>query len=332
MFISWGRGSVRSPSRLTKATLFVLLYLTAIIDLADKVSDHPSTCRPAIFIHIPKAGGSSMIQSAHGLLFKPPDGWHFYHMSAAAQRHVYAAEFNKAFTFAVVRNPFALLVSYVFMGSWCRSGMLRAMMQIGDQRFCYEFMAFASATGMHNMTGMEYHLAMRQIFTAYIRHLHEFWMSHDGRIPGLTLTDPPMLPGRTDNLRTKRMSQRAWLTDERDKTIIVQHVIRLEDEVYHRYVSGEIVEELCDDAVNLKPEEIHMRPDMLGEKFLSYTLPHHLENVFFYYTAETCKMVQSMFAVDFTTFGYDASACIAQADNAIVPHLSFSFLNGGSAR
>ena len=111
-------------------------------------------------------------------------------------------------------------------------------------------------------------------------------------------------------------SQRAWLTDS-DDNIIVQHIVRLEDEVYARYASVSGLRSLLCNSSNTMDssgtETMHVIPEQAliapGDANKSIA-PHHLEPLY-YYTRATCEVVSRRFALDFRSFGYDTSVCMS---------------------
>lgn len=83
-----------------------------------------------LFIHVPKAAGTSMSRALYGRSLG--------HFRAAEVRHAFPAAFEQWFTFALVRNPWARLLSaYTFAraGRTDSAGVHRHRRYLADPRF-----------------------------------------------------------------------------------------------------------------------------------------------------------------------------------------------------
>ena len=100
--------------------------------------------------------------------------------------------------------------------------------------------------------------------------------------------------------RHKETSQRAWLTDDDDGRLLVDRVVKLEDEAAYATVATEagLLEELCGAP-----------PCDRGAEAPAWLKAVHHGRRHLYYDDLSCEIVARRFAVDFAEFGYDIDDC-----------------------
>lgn len=242
------------------------------------------------FVHIPKTGGTTVIlamredhcamKSLHSLVMWPRSN--LFHETARMQRERSSADWDSAYTFGIVRNPFDWAVSQFFYNmrdrcTWVRKPACK-----------YADLVYRDG----NTTNYVYNESHREYFTTWLKE-HDEIASRTGQ----QFMEPNMI---SRNLSTST-SQLAWLTDS-DGRSLVRHVVRLEDEQdYDRHATCEGLRAImCD-----RPAP----PTAKGAEHVK-TSGHVRSSA--YYTALGCDIVRRRFAVDFAAFGYDRDACLYQ--------------------
>ena len=174
-------------------------------------SELPFGCRPFGFVHVPKAGGTSIASLWRGaanysrlfatLRFQYAHLTSLSHDTALSmRRHVGAAKWTSAFTFAIVRDPYDFMVSQFFyhVSEHCSTASQQA------EPACLATKA-AGARGLRNHSDTRYVAA----FGNFLQRVESARFSNIGLLSKMAIRDG------------KRPSQRAWLTDENDTAVLV---------------------------------------------------------------------------------------------------------------
>lgn len=237
---------------------------------------------PFLFVHINKTGGSSII---HMLRERCPTeyvsgkwGDKRQHRSFHATSHSYIEKYGRdiydlAYTFAVVRHPLARQVSnFFFLAEKCGK----------DTNLCQ---TRRIPTHINGVTISEATDEQKiQAFHAWLEQMYQEY--------------PPGSPEHykfgshghgNEEYETFSATQTSWMVDPQGK-LAVQKVYKLED------LSKDITE-LANAIPCLKSGDISMANDNITPKY-----PHYM---LFSENANTKRIIQEVYAVDFENFGYE---------------------------
>ena len=246
------------------------------------------------FVHIPKTGGSTVVLTLQlcnlltNLQVLRSNSVEFHETAQHQRTRVTAAEWDKAYTFAIVRNPYSLAVSQFFYNLEVRCDFLMNLVKPACK-----YRAQILSGG--NRSKYVYRPEHRQIFSAWL-------MEHDrlAAASGQNFMWPNRITRYLHSNGTNGASQLAWLTDEAGG-MLVRRVIRLEDVsdfASHASCQG-LQRHLC-----VHPKGAHAST----EEARHIKASAHAATAL-YYTPEGCEVVRRRFAIDFEAFGYDQTAC-----------------------
>jgi len=234
-------------------------------------------CQHLVFVHIPKAGGSSIASAIYQssaltrLTLFPPHPW--FHWPARFQKDQFGARYGSAMQLAVVRNPFTILVSRFFY----------------DFEMCYPFRAGSIFWSMIPVANLETRADLCKPFST---------------MSTLEHTDPRFAKKSksafTEYVQASRIHLQLDQLQDSKNNVIVNHIIRLEDSEYEELTSSEgLLDFLCGRSTRNSTDV---------RRFHTVT-SSHCTNAFFYFTAETCSLVSKQYSKDFHAFGYDILEC-----------------------
>lgn len=311
-------------------------------------------CQRFAFVHVPKTGGTTITElwqnssnAASKLMQHLRHSWHgltsLSHETAQSMRwHVGGgAQWERTFTFAVVRNPYDLMLSQFFYHVDEHCGHVK---QTIHELPC-QAIDFAKARGVHNHSDPRYQVA----FAEFVRLLDSQRFRSVGLLSKLAARDG------------KPTSQRAWLSDQNGTNVIVSHVVVLGSPQYKKLATcrgllGQVCgahsirssasasagtdsntsavadagtgsaaadylascDELDRDRSRMfdifsrlkerqEQQGAHSFDTHLYAKRLRMSRQSHPRSHF--YTATICDIVRRNFREDFEAFGFDASQC-----------------------
>jgi len=259
-------------------------------------------CKKIIFVHIGKAGGSaiaSLFYSADelaDLVLMPPlfakynGGTSFkaaswFHVSARHQRAWHGTDlYNDAISFAVVRNPYSLMLSWFFFWfNLCYPTRFTSLhwffLDLTNQGLDHGTCSRYQKMSSFRESDPHFVDAARKAFVDFV----DFWPQHASNGFGDVL-----------------MTQFDMLRGDDDEGIIVDMVVRIEGSEYQDFVSR-------DSILNMACG----RHGSTGSSLLRAKAnpSSHCENFFFYYTQKSCDTVADYWKGDFEAFGYDMQEC-----------------------
>ena len=256
------------------------------LDTSNNQSD-PHCHKRLGFVHIPKTGGTTVVEAMHvdhcltrdlnsTVLWLPG----LFHQSAHMQRERSAADWDSAYTFSIVRNPFDWVVSQFFYNlAMCKAGHKWVV------KPACRYVDIVVRDG--SMASYVYRESHREYFTAWLKGHDEIASTTDQQF---------MYPNRISQNISTNTSQLAWLIDP-DGRRIVRHVVRLEDKRdYDRHATCEGLRAIICDRPAPPTGGAAKRVKASGHAHSSA-----------YYTPSGCEIVRRRFAVDFEAFGYDSS-------------------------
>ena len=245
------------------------------------------TCNQVAFVHIPKCGGTTVVEAINNCGVRPcmlrPERSELFHEPAEAQRRRHAAVWSNAYTFSIVRNPYTWAVSQFFYNveDHCTHDAKPACK--------YRAQLFNNGSSTYF-----YRPEHRQVFTAWL-------VEHDRN------ANRSRLPFMTPNLISREVhgrstSQLAWISDRAGK-LLIRRVVRIEDASDYAFHAS------CLGLHKIAFSEYNRSTDREG-KAVSKTVKstsHAASSA--YYTATACEIVARRFKADFQAFGYDRTEC-----------------------
>lgn len=281
---------------------------------------HGGSCSNFTFVHIPKTGGSSVLYALGNRLEKgsrPSDKQHLlrsldlnltdnenYHDTARFQFKnclARACNWEAAVTFAVVRNPFDLIVSTFF---WSAekfeetdriSGHTRRRFRSDRSQSIWNIAPRVTAL---SQKGSDHTKSIRELSTLFNRWLvgEDQRTRHHGIFLDFTAFARGMK--RDGSIHSSQVSQLAWVTDPRGK-VIVSRIIKFESIDLQIVTStAGLVPMLCNQS-NVSADALpsfRVNPSRHGPSSL-------------YYDAATCEIIRRRFSQDFRQFGYNPNPC-----------------------
>ena len=280
-----------------------------------------SACYPSIgFVHIPKCAGTTVSQSLLScanirpkvLVQKPVPRGFLFHESAYGQRDRHgAAAWDRAYTFAIVRNPFSWAVSQFFysMKIHCAAG----------RKGWFPACEYRSALLDDHGNTRAFKVTHRAFFTAWLVEHDE--LAAVGTTPFLA---PNLIsfPARRTGGWTNGTSQLSWLVNQSNRAAgsMVRHIVRLEDTSdFNRHATCDGLQAfLCKDPASSQRDE-HGHPPEATSSVAAKTVKRSAHTASSaYYTPRACEIIRRRLAVDFAVFGYDmdAAPCAGAAAGA----------------
>lgn len=253
-------------------------------------------CSRFSFVHIPKTGGTSVITAFAKLKMLSLNLTARDHHSPArvqrvvcASRTLHPCHWEGAVTFAVVRNPFTLIVSMFF---WM--AQLCVHREVNCNLISREHAKIVNSPKA----------SLRSVKSLFNR-----WLDKQDRLL------PPNGPGFLSNSLLqcqilingtchgslqlgKNTTQSAWVTDATGK-VLVSQIVKLESRDFALWSTEQgLLQILCN----------HGKNSLVGLKAPRSNPTQHVAPSA-YHTKLTCAIVRRRFVEDFIRFGYDPSDC-----------------------
>ena len=277
-------------------------------------------CRRYGIVHIPKAGGTSLKLTAmshlalSALLLPPPepDNTLNYHVKAKDQQLFYGARvWQDAFTVAVVRNPFHLLVSWcAFAQSYCPwvvKHLKKSLSAANSSKSSDEMTAHISST-CHYLHG----LPLRSIEACIVRTL-----------------DAHLNAEAVMFMNAETFNYPKWIYSYSADGVpnggpLVSRTIHLEDADAMGSItsSSRLLQQLCDvhntsSSGQCRAVWSHLgldsRTDTSLESRTRAVGASKHRPALSYFTNDTCARAARQFKVSFDAFGYDSVECMTFA-------------------
>ena len=299
-------------------------------------------CKSWAFIHIPKCGGTTIATMANNTRIRklqqpyqngmhPPTEPMQHVLAAYLQSRIGVPAWRRAYTFAVVRNPYDWALSQRGSGVLVRASIAprapgsstpprstapracsatrtrRTRRRASSSPTSSTTRSGAPRTARRSPTGRSTARSSRPTSPSSTRSRAQ--AADNGTKPGsLQWRRRGFLAGNRvatelrarSQSRHKETSQRAWLTDDDDGRLLVDRVVKLEDEAAYATVATEagLLEELCGAP-----------PCDRGAEAPAWLKAVHHGRRHLYYDDLSCEIVARRFAVDFAEFGYDIDDC-----------------------
>ena len=273
-----------------------MLFKVAYLAVDNQAGGRPQGCHKFAFVHIPKTGGSTILDMVRHepllqhlqLTFEGMNG--LGHNPAAEQRaRLTPTTWERAFTFSVVRDPYDYAISQFFYHLDAHCGDLGNHSNTEQRALPHSCMYAKALATIQSHTDPIYRFAFKEWLS---------WLAGPGQFSAGAIS---MV--RTHYRNSTIVTQKAWLTDVNDG-YIVKHVVKLGSEEYNQVATCQgLSQRLCSNWTSA-----------LCTKSKASNVTNVVKSTehgtrYQYYDAESCEIVAKWFAEDFSAFEYNSSAC-----------------------
>jgi len=299
--------------------LIAMLFTVAYLAVVNQTGGSPQGCLKFAFVHIPKTGGSTIMDMiGHEPLLR---SLRLTFTGMSSRAHNPAAEqrarltpttWESAFTFSVVRDPYEYAISQFFyhLAVHCDPVIEGDTKRHAGVLPCKYAKALAT---IQSHTDPVYRFAFKEWLS---------WLAGPGHFNAGAIA---MVRSKEHYRNSTIVTQKAWLTDV-NNGYIVKHVVKLDSEEYNQVATCQgLAQRLCSDRTSVLCTERKnaskvasvVRSTEPGTRDQYYDASN-VANVIRstehgtrdqYYDAESCEIVAKWFAEDFSAFEYNSSAC-----------------------